>query len=158
MSAADTSQLVTTQCHEFVRPGSLNLRSMGYTQSDSRMILFFQAGRCSLADEEIATLQRWIKIWNHPSCEKHFLTLGGAYETPRPNRLRRLHYLIVAIEELGVPKCRVHPDGDWTRFTGVSLTEAAPADVVWLQLVSFPAYCGKTQTASDMEQDYGDSL
>lgn len=144
MFATHTSQLVTTQCYEFVRPGVPHLQSMDYTQSDSRLILSFQMGRCSLAEEEVATLARWINIWNQPGSAKH-LILGGAYESPRPNRLRRLSYLTAVIEELGVPRCRFHPDGDWTRFIGVSLTEAAPADVVWLQLRNFPASCAKSQ-------------
>ena len=146
MIATHASQVVATQCYEFVRPGTLNSKSWAYTQSDSRMILFFQVGRCSLADEEIATLARWINIWNQPGSERH-LTLGGAYETPRPTRLRRLSYLTAVIEELGVPRCRFHPDGDWARFTGVSLTEAAPADVVWLQLRNFPGSSVKPQAA-----------
>ena len=137
MSATLPPQLVATRSSEFVRPRSLDAQSMGYTQSDTRIILFFQAGRCSLADEEIATLRRWIDIRNQPGSEKH-LIVGGAYETPRPNRLRRLHFLMVVIEELGVPRCRFHQDEDWTRFTGVSLAEAAPADVVWLQSRNYP--------------------
>lgn len=157
MSAIYTSQLVTTQCYEFVRPSILNLQSMGYTQSDSRMILSFQAGRCSLADGEIATLQRWINSWNRPGSEKH-LMIGGAYETPRPSRLRRLHYLMVVIEELGVPRSRFYADEDWTRFTGVRLTEAAPADVVWLQLRSFPTSYVKTLAAPDTGLVHDNSL
>lgn len=142
MFATHTSQLATTQCYEFVRPAVLHPLSTGYAQPDSRINLFFQEGRCSLADEETAKLARWIDVWNHPGNEKH-LILGGAYESPRATRLRRLNYLTAVIQELGVPRCRFHPDGDWTRFTGVSLTEAAPADVVWLQLRNFPASCVK---------------
>lgn len=138
--------MAATRLFEFVRPGTLHAQSTGYVPSDSALILSFQEGRCSLADEEIETLARWINIWNQPGSEKH-LILGGAYETPRPNRLRRLTYLTAVIEELGVPRDRFHPDEDWTRYTGMSLTEAAPSDVVWLQLRNFPASSASTPAA-----------
>ena len=158
MSATQTPQLDATRAGCFVRPRGLDAQSLGYTQSDTRMILFFQAGRCSLADEEIATLRRWIDIRNQPGSEKH-LIVGGAYETPRPNRLRRLHYLMVVIEELGVPRCRFHQDEDWTRFTGVSLAEAAPADVVWLQSRNYPTLpLAMSQTASRSGLDRSSSI
>lgn len=134
MFATQTLQVTPTQGHEFVQSNNLNAQSTAYMQaSSSRMILFFQANRCSLANREIATLGQWINTWNHPGSEKQ-LALGGAYDTPRSNRLRRLSFLTAVIEQLGVPKNRIHPDESWTRFTRGTLEGEAPADVVWLQL------------------------
>jgi hypothetical protein len=136
MFATQTLRVAATQGHKFVPSNKLNAQSTAYTQANSsRMILFFQANRCSLADREVATLGQWINTWNHPGSEKR-LTLGGAYDTSRSNRLRRLSFLTAVIEQLGVPQNHIHPDESWTKFTGVTLEDDAPADVVWLQLSS----------------------
>lgn len=157
MFANQTTQSVTTACYEFVRPDTRGIQPLSDLEYKSRMCLAFHENRCSLADDEIAALRQWISGWNHPAREKH-LMLGGAYETPRPNRLRRLSYLMVVIQELGIPRDRIHPADDWSRVTGVSSKDTAPADQIWLQLRGFPASWVRTQAATVFDQDRCDYL
>lgn len=137
MQNSQESEPGITLIQEFVSPGPSDPLSVAYTSADSKLVLLFEAGRCSLADEEIAALAQWVKSWNHPGNKKH-VTLAGASATPRSSRLQRLNYLTNLILELGVPRSRFHPSDDWIKFVGVSTKQAVPPDMVWLQLRSFP--------------------
>jgi hypothetical protein len=99
------------------------------------MTVLFGEGECTLPTAEVTALQQWIETWCHSSSNYHVL-FGGALETSRTGRLRRLAYLTGELELLGVPKRRIHPDEDWLRPSRMGALDHLPRDAVWLQIRS----------------------
>lgn len=102
--------------------------------SEERMMVFFEAGKCSLTQPVISTLKHWVHLWNTPSCRRR-LNLGGADETSRTNRLRRLSALISVLEDLGVDRRRIQVDSEWLRPTRMGIIDDMPVDAIWLQFM-----------------------
>lgn len=100
---------------------------------DSTMSVFFESGRCRLPEPEIEALAHWINSWNTVNSRRH-LMIGGAHETSRTNRLRRLGFILSLLQQLGVPQQRVHPDEDWMTPMRMGSMDDVPVDEVWLQL------------------------
>ena len=100
---------------------------------EETMIVFFEDGKCSLSEREIGALEQWVRRWNSLNCRWR-LYLGGADETSRANRLRRLSVLMAALEHLGVARRRIQVDGEWLRATRLGIIDDLPADNIWLQV------------------------
>jgi hypothetical protein len=97
------------------------------------MAVIFSQGSCSLDERETATLRQWVYAWrNLPA--KYQLLLGGACETSRAGRLRRLTWLTHSLDLFGISLKRIHPDEDWLRPTRMGSLDNLPSDIVWLQL------------------------
>jgi hypothetical protein len=112
-------------------------------------IVFYEAGRCSLTKPEIGALARWVHQWNTPNSRCR-LYLGGADETSRANRLRRLSVLLSVLEHLGVDRRRIQVDGEWLRPTRMGIIDDLPADTVWLQVRGFHALYAMPATEGDV--------
>lgn len=97
------------------------------------MALIFKSGECALLASEAETLRQWVCSWRD-SPEKFHVLIGGAFETSRTGRLRRLNWLTTSIEQFGASKKRVHPDEDWLRPSRMGALDDLPPDLVWLQL------------------------
>ena len=97
------------------------------------MALMFRAGECSLPTQEAEALKQWVSSWRD-SPEKFHVLIGGAHETSRAGRLRRLSLLTTLIEQYGTPKKRIHPDEDCLRPSRMGVLDDLPSDMVWLQL------------------------
>jgi len=121
-------------------PDRTDLRSTSDTLTPLAMDLsvFFEVEKCSLSMDEIDKLDRWIKQWNRPG-SRCWLHLGGAQETSRSNRLRRLGFLMSLLEQLGVPQRRVQTDDDWLKPARMGAIDDLPADVIWMQIRGFDA-------------------
>ena len=102
------------------------------TEQLDDMLLFFADGSCALSDSEAQVLRKWVlRWWVAPG--KKAVQLGGAAETPRAGRLRRLNTLLVELEQLGIPSHLVKAEGDWFRSTRMGSSDDLPCDVVWLR-------------------------
>lgn len=103
------------------------------TPIEETMIVFFDAGSCSLTNKEIGALAQWVQTWNSPK-NRCRLYLGGADETSRANRLRRLSVLTSVLEYLGVPRKAIQADGEWFKASRMGIIDDLPADTIWLQV------------------------
>ncbi len=101
----------------------------------THMTVLFREGECTLLPKEVKTLQQWIETWRHSSSNYHVL-FGGAFETSRTGRLRRLAFLTSELEQLGIPRKRIHPDEDWLKPSRMGALDDLPRDAVWLQIRS----------------------
>ncbi len=106
--------------------------------AEDTTIVFYEAGRCSLTEPEIGALAHWVHQWNTPNSRCR-LYLGGADETSRANRLRRLSVLLSVLEHIGVDRRRIQVDGEWLRPTRMGIIDDLPADTIWLQVRGFHA-------------------
>ena len=108
------------------------------TPAEDSTIVLYEAGRCSLTEPEIGALAHWVHRWNAPNSRCR-LYLGGADETSRANRLRRLSVLLTVLEHLGVDRRRIQVDSEWLRPTRMGIIDDLPADTIWLQVRGFHA-------------------
>jgi hypothetical protein len=134
-----------TPPHEF---GLSQLSSIGNTTTstlttvapaEDTTIVFFERGECSLTESEMVALEQWVRQWNTPNRNCWRLYLGGADETSRANRLRRLSVLMSVLEHLGVPRKWIQTDGEWLRPSRMGIIDDLPADTIWLQVREFHA-------------------
>ena len=96
-------------------------------------ILFFEANACAPTAFERAILEQWLARWRaHPKSNK--LVIGGALDTPRAGRLRRLHAILSILKDVGFPLRSVQPSEDWFRPSRMGMTEVLPADMAWIGL------------------------
>ena len=109
------------------------------TASEDTTIVFFESGKCSLTEAEIGALEQWVHRWNTPNKNYSRLYLGGADETSRANRLRRLSVLMSVLEHLGVHRRWIQADGEWLRPSRMGIIDDLPADSIWLQVRGFHA-------------------
>jgi hypothetical protein len=107
--------------------------------SDDTTIVFFEKGKCSLAGPEIGALEQWVSRWNTQNKKCCRLYLGGADETSRANRLRRLSVLMSVLEHLGVHRKQIQTDEEWLRPSRMGIIADLPADSIWLQVRGFHA-------------------
>jgi len=106
------------------------------SSSNESMILFFEAGKCSLSPQEVGALERWVRPWNTPNSRCR-LYVGGAEETSRANRLRRLSVLMSVLAGFGVNRKRIQIDADWLLPNRLGIIEDLPSDSMWLQVRGF---------------------
>lgn len=100
------------------------------------MIVFFDSGKCSLTGGEVCALEKWVRQWNTPRsrCRLH---VGGANETSRANRLRRLSVLLSVLAHFGVKRKRIQIDSAWLLPSRMGTIDDLPADTIWLQIGGF---------------------
>jgi hypothetical protein len=98
---------------------------------DATTIVFFEAGQCTLTDGEVNALGSWVLQWIVPNrrCQ---LQLGGAGETSRTNRLRRLSNLLSVLQNLGVNRKQIQIDDEWLKPNRMGTIDDLPADTFWL--------------------------
>lgn len=101
--------------------------------NEETMIVFFDAGRCSLTDKEVTALDAWVHRWNTRNSRCR-LYIGGADETSRANRLRRLSVLLSVLAQLGVDRKRIQVDGEWFLPHRLGIIDELPADTIWLEV------------------------
>jgi len=97
-------------------------------------ILLFEADQCALAEKELAVLKRWL-IDLRSQSKSAKITIGGASETPRTGRLRRLHTILNVLSEMGIPPRSIQPEEDWFKPTRMGVIEALPEDLAWIGVV-----------------------
>lgn len=61
--------------------------------------------------------------------------IGGAFETSRSGRLRRLNSLLELLVDFGVPSRQINAHEDWLKPSRMGSMNDMPADLVWLQVV-----------------------
>lgn len=137
-NAIDTSK---HSCLSQVSPsGKFTLPSPTTSEaSGDTTIVFFERGKCSLTEPEIDALEKWVRRWNTPKKNCCRLYLGGADETSRANRLRRLSVLLAVLDHLGLDRRRIQVDSEWLRPSRMGIIDDLPADTIWLQVRGFHA-------------------
>lgn len=101
---------------------------------DQIAILLFEADQCVLAEKELAVLKRWLIDWRSQA-KPGRLVIGGASETPRAGRLRRLHAILNVLAELAIPLRCIQPEEDWFKPTRMGVIEALPEDLAWIGVI-----------------------
>lgn len=99
----------------------------------SNLTVIFEGGKCRLPERETNVLKQWVSSWCSAP-QKFHLLIGGALETSRVGRLRRLAWLSNQFELHGVSNKRIHPDEDWLRPSRMGFMDDLPYDLVWLKL------------------------
>ena len=101
------------------------------TEFNPNTILLFEANACTPSANELETLKRWLAAWRaQPKAKK--LVIGGALDTPRAGRLRRLRSILNILKDMGVSMRSIQPVEDWFMPTRMGMTEVLPADVAWI--------------------------
>jgi hypothetical protein len=100
---------------------------------DGLLIARFREGESTLSAEQEQRLASWI-VGSPLVNGKVDLILGGARNSSRSGRLRRLHGLLLALGRLGVAARRIWPDIEWTKPARMGAIEDMPEDTVWLRL------------------------
>lgn len=96
-------------------------------------ILFFEANASAPSAFERKILEQWLARWRaQPKAKK--LVIGGALDTPRAGRLRRLHAILSILKDMGVSLRAIQPVEDWFRPSRMGMTEVLPADMAWIGL------------------------
>lgn len=116
----------------------LRLASGSLAPEETTSTVNFEAGRCTLNENEVVKLEKWINRWNEPNSHCR-LYVGGANATSRSNQMRRFGFLMSLLEQLGVPKRRIHADDEWLKPIRMGAVDDLPTDVVWLQVRGFHA-------------------
>lgn len=102
------------------------------------MTVLFKAGQACLCESETEVLKSWVRGW--PSRGRgNLVELGGACESSRAGRLRRLNSILELFAQLGVPSKNIHEDEDWARPSRMGSMDDLPADAVWLKLIESPS-------------------
>lgn len=120
------------------------------------MVVLFKSGETRLSNDEAEALTNWVRHWpDHLQVSS--VSLGGACETSRAGRLRRLYCLLDLLGQLGVRLKNIRQDGDWARPSRMGSMDDLPMDVVWLQLNQAqshkkPALVAVSGSASEMFQ------
>jgi len=136
MADIQTANARAARGHVFKSPHSDQSFPHASASVETSMSVFFEEGRFALPEREIETLAQWIHSWNTTGSKQH-LHIGGAYETSRTNRLRRLGFMMTLLQQLGVPQKRLHPEDDWTTSIRMGSMDDVPVDEVWLKLREF---------------------
>jgi hypothetical protein len=97
------------------------------------MALIFKEGEVYLSNTEAKILKVWITGWAALRGRK-LITIGGAHETSRTGRLRRVNSLLQIFWQLGIKPKYVRPAEDLTQPSRMGSMDDLPADVVWLPL------------------------
>lgn len=97
------------------------------------MALIFEEGQAYLSSAEAKILKAWITAWSALRGPKR-ITIGGANQTSRAGRLRRVNALLQVFKQLGVMLQSIQIDSDWAKPVRMGSMDDLPADVVWLQL------------------------
>lgn len=98
------------------------------------MALIFDEGQAYLSSAEAQILKAWIMGWSALRGAK-LVTIGGASQTSRAGRLRRVNSLLQVFRQLGVKPQSIQTEADWTQPVRMGSLDDLPADVVWLQLL-----------------------
>lgn len=99
------------------------------------LVAQFRHGESALSAEQEQCLVSWVA--DKPLMgNKVDLVLGGASKSSRAGRLRRMHWILLVLERLGVAARRIRPDIEWTRPARMGALEDMPADTVWLRLAT----------------------
>lgn len=86
-------------------------------------ILLFEANQCAPSANELKILKRWLADWRaQPKAKK--LVIGGALDTPRAGRLRRLRAILNILKDMGVSMRSIQPVEDWFMPTWRGLAKA----------------------------------
>ena len=94
-------------------------------------ILLFEVDQCAPSAHELEILKRWLAAWRaQPKARK--LVIGGALDTPRAGRLRRLRAILNILKDMGVSMRSIQPVEDWFMPTRMGMTEVLPADMAWI--------------------------
>jgi len=101
------------------------------TYCSSVTLLFFEASHCALSAKELEVLTNWLGAWRTMPRGKKFM-VGGALETPRVGRLRRLRSVLNVLETAGVTSRMILPLEVWSAPTKMGLVDSLPADVAWI--------------------------
>lgn len=101
------------------------------TDFNPNTILFFDANQCVPSANELAILKRWLAGWRAQAKAKK-LVIGGALDTPRAGRLRRLRVILNVLKDAGISMGCVQPVEDWFVPTRMGMTEVLPADMAWI--------------------------
>ncbi len=129
-------QINPGKASQFLTGSSSGLGSIA--QEETSSTVNFEAGRCTLNEHEVDKLEKWINRWNEPNSRCR-LYVGGANETSRSNQMRRFGFLMSLLEQLGVPRRRIHADDEWLKPARMGAVDDLPTDVVWLQVRGFHA-------------------
>ncbi len=71
-------------------------------------LLFFEEDHCALSAKEADGLIKWLKAWRTGK-KGNKLIVGGALETPRVGRLRRLQSILKVLEVARITSRMMHP-------------------------------------------------
>ena len=112
---------------------STSAQSLATAHVALTITVLFDNGNAALAACEAAVLMGWVKTWA-PLTHKYRVHIGGAHETPRIGRLRRLTGIKDLLAQHGVDRFRILPDSDWTKPSRLGTVEELPSDLVWLEL------------------------
>ncbi len=111
------------------------------TEFNPNTILLFEANQCVPSANELAILKRWLAGWRaQPKAKK--LVIGGALDTPRAGRLRRLRVILNLLKDAGISMRSVQPVEDWFVPTRMGMTEVLPADMAWIGQIDAPSKPG----------------
>ena len=101
------------------------------THCNAVTLLFFEVDHCALYAKELEVLTEWLSAWRTRQKGER-LIVGGALETPRAGRLRRLQSILKVLEAAGVTSRMMHPLDLWSMPARMGLAESLPADVAWI--------------------------
>lgn len=152
-NAIDTSKNVCPRQASSVGEQSLPSTTTRSAFEETTIVLF-ERGKCSLTDSEVSALEQWVCRWYTPNGNCCRLYLGGADETSRANRLRRLSALMSVLEHLGVHRKRIQTDGEWLRPSRLGIIDDLPADSIWLQVKGFDAPNAMPARSIDRQRRY----
>lgn len=100
--------------------------------------LLFEVNQCAPSATELEILERWLASWRaQPRAKK--LVIGGALDTPRAGRLRRLRAILNILQDMGISMRSIQPVEDWFMPTRMGMTEVLPADIAWIGLSDAPS-------------------
>ena len=100
---------------------------------DELLVARFRDGECALSVEQEQHVASWL-VGKPVVGSKVGLILGGANQSSRAGRLRRLRGMLLVLGRLGVAARRIWPDIEWIKPARMGALEDMPADTVWLRL------------------------
>jgi hypothetical protein len=100
---------------------------------DRNMVFLFEKGQTDLSTAEKSLLRKWLNRRN-TAVDSVRVHIGGAFETSRMGRMRRLSSLVHCLAKYGIQRRCLQLDLDWTLPTRVGNTRQLPSDMVWIQI------------------------
>lgn len=94
-------------------------------------LLFFEEDQSALSDTELEILKTWLKKSRSNPATK-VLVIGGAFDTPRAGRVRRLDAIRIVLEGMGMLLFLPPSAEDRCVPTGLDVTDSLPTDVAWI--------------------------
>ena len=94
-------------------------------------LLFFDADQSALSVAELASLKSWITSSQANSTTK-VLVVGGALDSSRAGRLRRLQGIRSVVEGMGISLRFTRTLEDRCSPAGWERAESLPTDVAWI--------------------------